>query len=213
MEHEMVRLGPDAPTMTEMTRQYHESGKIAMVLARYINLLGYEARAHVDGNYRVMCPPIAADAGLGEVGRLGLLMTPELGPRVRLSVVTTDLPLVQDEPIAFGVQDFCTFCKKCADICPSGSIDSGDKTVHAGVEKWQTKQDTCYHYWRRAGSDCALCVKVCPYSHPANPAHDLIRWLIRRNHVARRVALWADDLAYGRKPDASYPYPDWHAKT
>jgi hypothetical protein len=55
-------------------------------------------------------------------------------------------------------------------------------------------------------------MKVCPYSHPVNPAHDLVRWAIARNPLARRLAVWADDLAYGRKPSAEYPYPDWHEK-
>ena len=48
--------------------------------------------------------------------------------------------------------------------------------------------------------------------YPVNPAHDLVRWAIARNPLARRLALWADDLAYGRKPSAQYPYPDWHEK-
>jgi len=210
MRHDMVRLAPDSPTCTETAFEYLEAAKIAMVIARYINLLGFDARAHVDANYRVMCIPIAADAGLGELGRLGLLITPRYGPRVRLSVVTTDLPLAQDEPIAFGVQHFCTICRKCAEICPSGSVDRGDKREINGVVKWQSEQDTCYRYWRTVGSDCALCMKICPYSHPVNPAHDLVRWAIARNPVTRRVALWADDLAYGRRRSTEYPCPDWH---
>jgi ferredoxin len=210
MDHAMVRHAPAAPTITETAFEYLKVGQIALVLARYLNLLGYRARAHVDGNYRVLCVPIAAAAGLGELGRLGLLITPDLGPRVRLAVVTTDLPLAPDEPVTFGVQDFCEFCRKCAEICPSGSIDKGDKRLHRGVEKWRSEQDACYRYWRTAGSDCSLCLKVCPYSHPGGPAHDLVRWLTRRNHLARRLALWADDLAYGRRPRATYPPPDWH---
>ena len=212
MAHEMVRLAPDSPTTTETALEYLQAARIAMVLARYLNKLGYEARAHVDGNYRVMCVPVAVDAGLGELGRIGLLVTPQLGPRVRLAVVTTDLPLEQDEPITFGVQDFCRTCMKCADICPSTSIDKGEKLDHSGVEKWQSRQDTCYRYWRTAGSDCGLCIKVCPYSHPAGSAHDMVRWLIKRNPMARRLALWSDDLLYGRRPAARYPNPDWHEK-
>ncbi len=210
MAHEMVRLAPDSPTTTETAFEYLEVARIAMVLARYLNNLGYEARAHVDGNYRVMCVPVAVDAGLGELGRIGLLVTPQMGPRVRLAVVTTDLPLEQDEPITFGVQDFCRICMKCADICPSASIDKGEKLDHCGVEKWQSQQDTCYRYWRMIGSDCGLCIRVCPYSHPAGSAHDMVRWLIKRNPMARRLALRSDDLLYGRRPAARYPNPDWH---
>ncbi len=213
MSHEMVRHAPDAATTTETAFKYFEAAKIALLLARYINYLGYEARAHVDGNYRVMCVPIAVDAGLGELGRLGLLMTPSLGPRVRLSIVTTNLPLTQDQPIACGVQHFCDICKKCATCCPSDSIDSGEKAVYEGVEKWRSNQETCYRFWRVRGSDCAVCVKVCPYSHPTTPLHNLVRWAVRRNSLARRLALWADDLFYGHRPNYRSRLPEWHDRS
>jgi formate hydrogenlyase subunit 6/NADH:ubiquinone oxidoreductase subunit I len=213
MSHDMVRQAPDSPTTTETAFKYFEVGKIAMILARTINLLGYPARAHLDGNYRVMCVPVAADAGLGELGRLGLLVTRRFGPRVRLAVVTTDLPLEPDEPVAFGVQHFCELCKKCAAVCPSGSVDTGTKDVYAGVMKWQTRQDTCYRAWRTQGSDCNLCVKACPYSHPATPVHNLVRWMTARNALARSLLLKADDLFYGRRPKGVFRTPTWHANT
>ncbi len=213
MDHDMVRHAPESPTTTETAFKYFEVAKVAMLTARYINMLGYEARAHVDGNYRVMCGPIAVDAGLGELGRLGLIITPEYGPRVRLAVVTTNLPLVADEPIHFGVQHFCDFCKKCAENCPSQSIEAGHKSVYRGVEKWQSDQDGCYRFWRMQGSDCAVCVKVCPYSHPNSPLHRMVRWAISRNALARRVALLGDDIFYGRRPRNRFPRPYWHAES
>jgi ferredoxin len=212
MSHTMVRHAPDSATTTETAFKYFEVAKIAMLVARYISLLGYEARVHVDANYRVMCGPIAVDAGLGELGRLGLLVTPQFGPRIRLSVVTTNLPLIQGKPIHFGVQHFCTFCEKCATNCPSQAIELGGKAVYNGVEKWQSDQERCYRFWRRQGSDCSICVKVCPYSHPCTPLHNLVRWAIRHNSLARRVALWGDDLLYGRRDSSRFDLPDWHAK-
>lgn len=213
MSYDMIRHAPDSATTTETAFKYFEVAKIAMLVARYVNLLGYEARAHVDANYRVMCGPIAVDAGLGELGRLGLLMTPEFGPRLRLSVVTTNLPLTQDKPVHFGVQQFCDWCKKCASNCPSRAIELGGKAVYNGVEKWQSDQERCYRFWRIQGSDCSICVRVCPYSHPNTPVHGLVRWAIRRNSLARRVALWGDDLFYGRHDRSRPELPDWHAKS
>ncbi len=210
MAHEMVRQAPRAPTVTETGVRYLESGKIAAVLARTISLMGYDARAHVDGNYQVMCVPVAADAGLGELGRLGLLITPDHGPRVRLAVVTTDLPLAQDPPITFGVQHFCDSCLKCATGCPSKSVDDGERREHNGTVRWRSEQDGCYRFWRKFGTDCAVCVKVCPYAHPVSPSHDLVRWITARNPIARRLAVTADDLAYGRRPRRRFPLPSWH---
>ena len=212
MRHDMIRHAPESPTITESAFSYYENAKIALVLAKYINFLGYDARAHVDGNYRVMCIPIAVDAGLGELGRLGLLITPQFGPRVRLSVVTTNLPLLQDAPIAFGVQHFCTICKKCAVNCPTGSIDMGEKAVHNGVEKWLSNQDNCYRHWRIQGTDCAICVKVCPYSYQKATMHNFVRWLVQRNNFARRMAFMGDHFFYGRRPKHSSPFPGWHSE-
>jgi len=209
MDHDMVRHAPDLPPTIETTWRYLQSAAIARVLTSYVTRLGFRARAHVDGDYQVMCVPVAADAGLGELGRLGLLVTRRFGPRVRLAVVTTDLPLEQDPPARFGVQEFCSRCLKCATCCPSRSVDGGDKAVHNGVERWLCEQDSCYRTWRRYGSDCAICVKVCPYSHPRSPSHDLVRCVAARNPLARALAVFADDLAYGRRPRGRFPTAQW----
>jgi len=50
--------------------------------------LGHEATANHLLHYTAILPPLAVDAGLGEIGRLGYLMTKEFGPRIRLSAVT-----------------------------------------------------------------------------------------------------------------------------
>ena len=73
------------PAIAESATRYLQGTMIAATLAGYCSRLGYPARAHVDGNYRVLATAAAVDAGLGEIGRLGLLITPTHGPRVRLA--------------------------------------------------------------------------------------------------------------------------------
>jgi hypothetical protein len=51
-------------------------------------------------------------------------------------------------------------------------------------------------------------MSVCPYSHPDNAAHNLVRRALPRSGFLRRVALWADDLFYGRSP-ARRRAPAW----
>jgi len=201
MDHRRVSHAPGAPVVVESARQYVEGAKIALILASWIRRLGYPARAHTDGNYRVIAPLVARDAGLGEIGRMGLLMTPRLGPRVRLGVVTTDMPLVADKPgDDLSVLDFCAVCKKCATNCPVGAIPSGDRTPIDDGLRWAIDSETCYRYWNVIGTDCASCIRVCPYSHPDSPAHNLVRVAIRKSAPARRAMLWLDDLFYGKKP-------------
>ena len=200
MDHGIMRHAPAAPVVLESARQYVEAAKIAITLGYFIRSQGYPARAHIDGNYRVIAPLVARDAGLGEIGRIGILMTPELGPRVRLGVVTTDLPLIPDPRMdGSPIIDFCTICAKCAENCPSRSIPFGDQAEIDGAWRWRIDSDTCFRYWNAIGTDCGICMAVCPYSHPDNWVHNLVRWAIRQSGVARRMALKMDDLFYGRK--------------
>jgi ferredoxin len=209
MDHAMMGPAPEASVVMESARQYVEGARVALQLGYLIRGLGYPARAHIDGNYRVIAPLVARDAGLGQIGRMGLLMTPELGPRVRLGVVTTDLPLMPDARSGDrSVIDFCRFCKKCAQNCPSRSIPFGDREAIDGALRWRIDSDSCFRYWNVIGTDCGRCMAVCPYSHPDNPAHNLVRWAIRHSGVARRAALWLDDVVYEDKPTPR-PAPDW----
>jgi ferredoxin len=209
MDHSMIGPAPHGAVVMESARQYVEAARIALQLAAFIRWQGYPARAHIDGNYRVIAPLVARDAGLGEIGRMGLLMTPNLGPRVRLAVVTTDLPLVADgrtpKP---SVLDFCRLCNKCAENCPSRAIPFGDREEIEGAYRWRIDAERCFHYWNVVGTDCARCMRVCPYAHPDQPLHTLVRIAIRLSRGARRAALWLDDFFYGKEPGAA-PAPEW----
>lgn len=201
MKYEMVMAAPKASIVMESARQYLNSGKIAVELAEYIRNLGYDARAHIDGNYQVICPLVARDAGLGELGRMGLLMTPGHGPRVRIGVVTTDMALVPDHYYKQdSVLDFCRMCKKCADCCPGSSIPHGEPEKIDGARRWKINSESCFTIWCKAGTDCGRCMSVCPYSHKNNFMHNLIRKGINQSKPFRYVALKLDDFFYGKIP-------------
>ena len=209
MEKSLLDRAPYGPTVMESAQQYLNSGAIAVQLAEFIRHLGYSARAHIDGSYRVVCPLVARDAGLGEIGRMGLLMTPELGPRVRIAVVTTDLPLVVDERSRdLSMIDFCSRCLKCADVCPSKAISFEDRQEIEGVSRWQINSEACFTYWCTVGTDCASCMRACPYSHPNNLLHNFVRAGLKRSTLFQEFALKMDDFFYGRKPPPA-PIPAW----
>ena len=201
MAYEMVSAAPHAPEAMEAARQYAEAAVAAVQLASFIRLLGYEARAHIDGNYRVIAPLVARDAGLGEIGRMGLLMTPELGPRVRIGVVTTNLPLrVDKRKPDEGVLEFCRICRKCADNCPSRAISFEDRQDENGAWHWKIDHVRCFSYWNVVGTDCGRCLAVCPLAHAEGMGADFMRVAVHLSPFARRAALWLDDVFYGRKP-------------
>jgi reductive dehalogenase len=209
MDHRMMQSAPKGSSVMESSEQYLRSGILALKLAAWIKELGYEATAHIDGNYEVICPLVAADAGLGTIGRMGLLMTPRLGPRVRISVVTTNLPLAYEPVLPDRTTlHFCHHCKKCARVCPSSAIPEEPRKIIDGVSRWQIDSEKCYHYWTTSGTDCGRCIISCPYSHPDNAFHQFIRWGIKNNLLFRHLAIKLDDLFYGKKP-AIKEMPDW----
>jgi len=105
---------------------YSRMAVTSSTLADFIRGLGY--RALPAGNGVGLSIPMAIDAGLGQLGRLGLLITPKYGPRVRIAKVITDMPLIPNDPIEFGVTEFCDVCMLCAEECPSESITSRPRT-------------------------------------------------------------------------------------
>ena len=185
---------------------YATSGFIAIILAEYIRRLGYPAKAHYAPFYDVVLPPLILLAGLGEMSRIGdSVLHPFLGPRFKGAVVTTDLPLLPDKPIDFGLQDFCSKCKKCARECPSGAISDGGKEIFNGYEKWPVDKKKCtgMRVGNQRGSGCGTCIKVCPWSKPYTPFHRAVGWAMRHSGLARSMAIWGDDfMGYG-KPDYS----------
>jgi len=185
---------------------YSQSGFIAIVLADYIRRLGYPARAHYNAKYQVVLPPILLWAGLGEMSRIGdCIVNPFLGPRFKAAVVTTDLPLTPDKPIDFGLQDFCSKCKKCARECPGGALSDGGKEMHNGYEKWPTTVEKCtkMRVGNQKGSGCGTCIKVCPWNKPYSSLHRAMGWAVRKSSLARSIAIRGDNLMGYGKPDYS----------
>ncbi len=125
MDYQHLRRSPAVESATDIA--YSKMGFIAPSVARFIQELGYHAMP--SGNDTALSIPMAVDAGLGELGRNGILITEKYGPRVRLCKVFTDLPLVHDKPVDLGVQAFCEICEKCAKSCPGQALKHGERTA------------------------------------------------------------------------------------
>jgi hypothetical protein len=89
-------------------QSYLQSAIIAHSIASYIRGLGYAASAeHGIDRYQVLIPPLLLWAGIGEVSRCGIILNPFLGMDYKGAAVLTNLPLLPDKPVDFGLQDFC----------------------------------------------------------------------------------------------------------
>lgn len=209
MDYDAINCSPAHAASAATGAGYSRMAFTAGLLTQYIRGLGYQAIPC--GNDTACSIPIAIDAGLGEIARNGLLITPQFGPRVRLAKVLTDLPLLPDQPIEFGVKEFCMICEKCARKCPSQSIQYGDPdekphniSNREGVLTWHINAETCLNFWAVNGTDCANCIRSCPFNKPAGRLHDWVRWGILNAPWLNSLFLWGDDLfGYGRKGDSN----------
>lgn len=199
MDAKRLKQAPAVDALLESSRRYVESAKIAHIIAEYIRSFGYDARAHVDSQYEVLCVPLASDAGLGEVGRIGLSIHPVYGPCVRIAVVTTELEMTETKGTDYHIRTFCRICKKCAESCPVGAISERAKTFSRNFEHFSVRQESCYSFWKDVGTDCGVCIRVCPYTKPNTMFHRIARFYVSRNPVNQRIGLLIDNLMYGRR--------------
>jgi len=199
MNHGNVISAPHTPTVAESAHLYAKGAYLSTLIARWFSYMGYKGIAENTRNYNIPLPPLAADAGLGEVGRQGYLISPEMGARSRIFAVLTDMPLAVDAPISLGVESFCKACKKCADSCPSKSIPMEDKIIYNGYSKWKLDEDSCYEYWSKVGTDCCICMAICPFSRPNTFLHKFVRLFVARSKVAQALFPHVDNFLYGKR--------------
>jgi NAD-dependent dihydropyrimidine dehydrogenase PreA subunit len=169
MDWQGINQTPGFPASAATALAYSRMAELSASLAKYIRALGYPAVPC--GNDTAQSIPLAIDAGLGELGRNGLLLSPEYGPRQRICKVFTDLPLQPDKPVDFGLQTYCETCHACAGACPVDAIQWEERTTEQtsisnrpGILRWPVDVARCYLFWQENGIDCSNCVAACPWA-------------------------------------------------
>lgn len=108
---------------------------------------------------------VAQRAGLGFIGRNGLLITEEFGSFVYLGEIVTNIDFEVDEPVPFG----CGECTRCIKACPTKAL-LGDGRMNAQrCLSYQTQTKTMMpEEYRKKMSNviygCDICQLVCPYN-------------------------------------------------
>jgi len=173
MDPDAISTAPAQPAAAAASLAYSKMAFIISCIGEFIRNLGY--RAIQCGNDTALSIPLAIDAGLGALGRNGLLITPEYGPRVRICKVFTDIPLISDKPninFILKAKNICMDCYKCAESCENEVITrekmpSFKPTTisnNPGIKKYYVNGEKCFEFWIENSSDCGKCIAVCPFS-------------------------------------------------
>ncbi len=191
---------------------YQHLGLVAETIANYIRRLGWDASPQYGpsfvNRYSVQLPPLLLAAGIGEVSRAGIILNPYLGLAFKAAAILTDMQIIPDKPVDFGLQRFCQDCKICAENCPSKAIPTGDKVMYNGYETWKldTRRCASFNFTNKKGTMCNSCVKSCPWSNPATWPHNLVRGLVTKLPFTRHIAIPAARLL---KPGEAVPAGKW----
>ena len=211
MDKELVDTYPSALAGASTGLEYSHEAAIVIQLATYIRNLGFEAVPSMNDTALVI--PYAIKAGLGEYGRNQMVLTPEFGPRIRFSKIFTNMPLIADVPKPLGIRQYCEICTKCATACPPKALPFGEPTANAenqstigNVKKWSANCEKCFGYWAKLKTDCAICMRVCPFNRGTSLAERL--WFRLATSPYRKWALWWDKKR--GVPDRLRP-KDWWA--
>jgi epoxyqueuosine reductase len=213
MDEALVKTYPSALAGAATGQAYSTEAVVALQLAAYIRNLGYEAVASMNDTALVI--PFAIKAGLGEYARNQLVITPEFGPRLRFSKIFTNIPLAYDQPKPMGVKAVCDICTRCADACPVKALPFGPPTADTksqstlkGVVKWSSEPEKCFGYWAKLASDCAICLRVCPFNRDFSKWWNRA-WLKLALSPLRKLALRIDD--WSKRAERTKPSQWWRS--
>ena len=139
---------------------YEVAGELCLQLAAFIRDLGYRAQIHSPSDASSPYIPMFVAAGLGQLGANGQLLSPHFGSRSRLMMITTDAPVTYDQPVDYGIHNFCQICQVCVNRCPGRALVK-EKVWWRGAQRNKLIYERCRPVHARYES-CGICMKVCP---------------------------------------------------
>ncbi len=174
-------------------------------LAAFIRRLGpdVEARPLCDIE-PIMERAFAMRAGIGFVGKNGLVIAPGKGSFMLLGEVVTTLELVPDVPMT----ERCGSCTRCLDACPTNAfiapfvLDprrciSYFTIENSGAPPEELREAIGEHFF-----GCDVCQEVCPYNRTAPPSAERtepFRPLERWNDMALSEFASMDEETFAQK--------------
>lgn len=166
-------------------------------IADYIRRLGFEAMGSNNKNSLGVMPSLLIAAGIGESGRLGIAVNPFFGANYKAVAVMTNMELMPDKPIDFGLQEYCKTCGLCAQRCVSGAISKDNEIIeYNGYAKYKFDYVRCATLQAntKKGGSCGRCMLTCPWNRPDSMPGDFKDWDGDLNYLYDSVNARADYL-------------------
>lgn len=164
MDKTAIENAPSLATFKMVMSTYDTLGITTNLLTTKLREMGFQAQASHPFGGLVLYPPLAVKAGMGWFGRHGLLITPQFGPRQRISAIFANidnLP-VSESNEHLWIGDFCARCGKCLRACPSKAILE-QPIEHKSGRKTHIVREKCLPVFVKQ-QGCTICVKECTFT-------------------------------------------------
>jgi ferredoxin len=150
--------GPEAQKLNDLA--YKKLGNMTYKLSDYLRENGFSTQvAHPYGSW-VNFSALSQKAGMGFIGKSGLLITPQLGPRQKISAIftsITNLPIKEHQDHSW-IAEYCEKCGKCIKACPEKALI--EKETCCGGKEIEFIQKLC----RGCSEGCTDCMEACPFN-------------------------------------------------
>ena len=159
-DYEATQVTPNLDSEGTHFGTYRAMQEQGFALADHIRSLGYHAQLFSPAINNAVFIPMFVEAGLGQLGANGQLLSPHFGSRARLMLIGTDALVTYDQPVDYGINGFCNVCQVCVNRCPGRALIR-DKVWWRGVKKSKVIYKRCRPVMERY-EGCGVCMKVCP---------------------------------------------------
>ena len=162
MDYDAIDTAPEPPAGIESLNIYAELGEATNELTNFIKSKGYRAIGCHPLGGPILYPAIAVKAGLGKIGKQGLLITKKFGPRQRLSLISVNIDNLPENPSEdFVIDSYCKKCKRCFNLCPVNAIYD-EPIYNENGTVTRIDGEKCIEYFYET-TGCSVCIKECPF--------------------------------------------------
>lgn len=160
---------------------YHDEllGRLRRIEAALLLRAECTTRCYVDTG-PILERSVAADAGIGWIGRNTCVIREGMGSWLLLGVIVTSLE-VAEGAVAVAAPDRCGSCTRCIDACPTGALGPWGADVLSGVREMDATRCIAYLTIEKKGAiaeelrapmgrqvfGCDICQDVCPWNRKA----------------------------------------------
>ena len=165
MQKDKIDTAPSLKCQIEVMRTYDDLGIVSNKITKYLRKKGFSAHAGHPLMGAALYPPMAQMAGIAFLGYSGIVISPEYGPRFRLTAIYTSIENLPDktENEHAWIRDYCKQCKRCINECPGNAI-LNEPIIHPNGQITHVENMKCMPYFVNEYG-CSICIKVCPFNN------------------------------------------------